>query len=214
MSRLPDNGGAPVAGKRDSVLRAGRSLLLRHGIRKVRVEEVCADACVSKRTFYKYFRDKDDLAIAVLAGLFEEGRARLEAVLELDCAVEEKVRRIMEAKSALASETSATFYRDALDDSTAPGRYALQEQHKWDQRVRRFYADAQAQGQIRDDIDLDVLMALLVRCRDLVKDADLQRLVPDFTRLVETVMTLFFYGMLPRPASDKRRAPRGGRKKP
>ncbi len=82
--------------KRDAILAAGRVAFLHHGIRKVRVEEVCADARVSKRTFYKHFRDKDDLAVAVLGQLFEEGRAQGEAVLGQDCPVEEKVRQIIE----------------------------------------------------------------------------------------------------------------------
>ncbi len=200
--------------KKDAILRAGTALFLRHGIRKVRVEEVCADAQVSKRTFYKYFRDKDDLAIAALGNLFEESRARVEAVLARDCPIEEKALQIMAVKSQLASETSATFYREVLDGTTAPGRFALQKQRKWDQRIRRFYVDAQARGQIRGDIDIDVLMALLVRTRDFVREPDLMRLVPDFTRLVESVMTIFFYGIVPRTATDKRRAPRkAGRKK-
>jgi AcrR family transcriptional regulator len=163
---------------------------------------------VSKRTFYKYFRHKDDLAIAVLGELFEEARTRIEAVLAMDCSIEEKVRQIIAAKSQLASETSAAFYRDAVDDETAPGRFVLQEQHKWDERVRRFYSDAQAQGQIRADIDIDVLMALVVRIRDLVKDPDLVSLVPDFSLLVETLMKLFFYGILPRPSTHRRSASR------
>jgi AcrR family transcriptional regulator len=200
--------------KKDAILKAGRPLFLRHGIRKVRVEEVCADARVSKRTFYKYFLDKDGLAVAVLGELFEEGRTRVEAVLALDCPIEAKVRQIIAAKSQLASETSATFYREVLDGSTEPGRYALQEQHKWDQRVRRFYVDAQALGQIRGDIDIDVLMALLVRSRELVKEPDLVRLVPDFARLVATVMTVFFYGVVPRAATDQGpRLRKAGRKK-
>jgi AcrR family transcriptional regulator len=172
----------------------------------VRVEEVCAEARVSKRTFYKYFRDKDALAIAVLGELFAASRARLEAILGLDCALEEKVRQIMAVKTELASETSATFYRETLDDSTEPGRYALREQHEWEKRVRRFYLDARAHGQIREDIDIDVLMALLVRSRELIKDPDLGRLVPDFARLTKNVMTLFFYGIVPRAAADQRRA--------
>jgi hypothetical protein len=118
----------------------------------------------------------------------------------------------MAVKSQLASETSATFYRETLDGSTEPGRYALEEQRKWDQRVRRFYKDAQAHGQIRGDIDIDVLMALLVRSRELVKDPELMRLVPDLARLVETVMTLFFYGIVPRATRDKGRAPRKARR--
>ena len=199
--------------KQDAILRAGRSLLLRHGIRKVRVEEVCADAQVSKRTFYKYFRDKDGLVIAVLGELFEQGRAKVETLLTLDCPIEEKVRQIIAAKSELASETSLVFYRESLDDATEPGRFALREQKKWDGRVRRFYRDAQARGEIRADIDVDVLMALLVRLRDLVKQPELGRLVPDFSRLVETVMTLFFYGIVPRAVTDQGSVSRKPRRK-
>jgi AcrR family transcriptional regulator len=200
--------------KKDALLRVGRLLFLRHGIRKVRVEEICADAQVSKRTFYKYFRDKDELAIAVLGELFEEGRGRVEAVLSLDCTIEEKVRQIIAAKTQLASETSAVFYRETLDDETAPGQFALREQRKWNERVRRFYRDAQARGQIRADIDIDVLMTVLVRLRDLVKEPELARLVPDFSQLVEVVMTMFFYGIVPRTSAHERRAPRSqGRKR-
>ena len=203
-----------VTAKKDAILHAGRLLFLHHGIRKVRVEEVCEDAQVSKRTFYKYFRNKDDLAVTVLGELFEASRARLETLLALDCAIEEKVRQIIAVKSQLASETSATFYRETLDGTTKPGQYALQEQQKWDKRIRRFYIDAQAHGQIRNDIDIDILMALLVRSRDLAKDPELLRLVPDFARVVETVMTLFFYGIVPREATEQGIGPRKtGRKK-
>jgi AcrR family transcriptional regulator len=191
-----------TAPKKGEIVAAGRALSLRLGIRKVRVEEVCTDARVSKRTFYKYFRNKDDLAIAVLGELFVAGRARVEAVLAMDCLIEEKVRQIIAVKSQLASQTSAAFYREAVDGETAPGRFVLQEQRKWDDRVRRFYRDAQAQGRIRADIDLDVLMALVARIRDLVTDPELVRLVPDFSLLVETLMKLFFYGILPRPSTE------------
>jgi AcrR family transcriptional regulator len=189
--------------KRAEIVKAGRALLLHHGIRKVRVEEVCADSRVSKRTFYKYFRDKEDLAVAVLEELFEEARARLEPVLAGDCGIEEKVRQVIAVKSQLASETSAAFYREAVDGETAPGRFVLEEQRKWDERVHCFYSDAQARGQIRADIDIDVLMALMVRIRDLVKDTELGRLVPDFSLLVETLMKLFFYGIVPRGSTGR-----------
>jgi AcrR family transcriptional regulator len=185
--------------KRDAIMKAGRALFLRHGLRKVRAEEICADAGVSKRTFYKYFSNKDELAVAVLKELFEEGSAQVEGVLELDCPIEEKVRRIIAVKSQLAAETSATFYREALTEESAAGRFALEAQRAWDERVRRFYLEAQAKGQIRADIQIDVLMALLVRLRDVVKDPDEASLAPDFRLLVETVMRVFFYGIIPRP---------------
>jgi AcrR family transcriptional regulator len=177
---------------------------MRYGIQKTRVEEVCADAGVSKRTFYKYFRDKNDLAIEVLGEIFETSRARVEAVLSLDCPVKDKVRQIIEVKLELASEISATFYRSALDDSTTPGQFVLIEQQKWDQHLRRFYIEAQAQGLIRNDIDIDVLMTLLVRFRGLMNDPELAQLVPDMGQLAEIVMTVCFYGIVPRGSTDKK----------
>lgn len=194
----PSDGPPEPSAKRMAIVRAGHALLLRHGIRKTRVEEVCADAAVSKRTFYRYFRDKDDLAIAVLAEIFEAGRARMEMLLGLECALEEKIWRILEVKAELAAETGAPFYRQALDGSTAPGRFVLQERRAWDDRVRRFYLDAQAHGQIRGDIDIDVLMVLLVRLRDLVSDLDVAGSAAGATRSAEALAKMLFYGIIPR----------------
>ncbi len=42
------------------------------GFRKVTVEELCADLGMSKRTFYRYFADRDDLVVAVVV----EGREK------------------------------------------------------------------------------------------------------------------------------------------
>ena len=199
--------------RQEAILASGRALFLRHGIRKVRVEEICVDARVSKRTFYKYFRDKNALAVEVLAQLFQDGRSQIESIFDADVPIEEKVQRIIAVKSKLASETTAVFYREAMDNRTEPGRFALQEQRAWDDRVRRFYLEAQERGQIRGDIDIDVLMAVLVRLRALVSDPELMRLVSDFSGLVEVLMKLLFYGMIPRTAPHSGRGATKRRKK-
>jgi hypothetical protein len=41
-------------------------------------------------------------------------------------------------------------------------------------------------------------LRVLVRARDLAEDPELLRIEPNFSRLVESVMKLFFYGILPR----------------
>ena len=48
--------------------------------------------------------------------------------------------------------------------------------------------------------------------RDLVKDPGLLRLVPDFSILTETIMKLFFYGVVPRSPEQPRQRGRSGRK--
>jgi AcrR family transcriptional regulator len=188
----------PMKSKDAAILKTARTLFLRHGIRRVSVEEVCREAGVSKRTFYSRFGNKDDLALKVLGVLIEDSRQLLEKTLDADIPIEEKVRRIIALKSKMAAEASMDFYREIMSDDSGPGRFARQKQREWDDRVRGFYANAQARGQIRSDMSVDFLMFLLVRIRDLMEDPELQRIEPDFSRLVESVMKLFFYGLVPR----------------
>lgn len=202
--------------KQEALVAAARVLFLRHGIRKTRVEAICADARVSKRTYYRYYRDKDEIAVDVLRELTAAARGRLEVILDRSGPIEETVRSLLEAKTELASATSAAFYREALDDSTAAGRFVLEARREWDERVRHFYTEAQARGEIRDDVDVDLLMAILFRWRDMAGDPDLLRLAPSSTVLVEAVMSLAFYGLVRRtdgagtpPSAPERDGPNG-----
>jgi AcrR family transcriptional regulator len=197
-------GSSKRADKEAAILDAGRQLFLRHGVRRTRVEEICRAAGVSKRTFYLRFRNREDLATRVLDLLVNESQRRIEAILAAEMPIEDKVRAIIAAKSHLAAESSEELYRELMTDRSALGELARQRQRDWDKRVRRFYREAQARGQIRQDIDVDLLMFMLVRAREIIDDPVLLEIEPDFSRRVESVMKLFFYGIVPRPAAPAR----------
>ena len=54
--------------KREAVLNAGRTLLLKQGFRATSMEAIAAEAGIAKATLYKYYGDKD----AVFAALVTE----------------------------------------------------------------------------------------------------------------------------------------------
>lgn len=197
-------GSSKRADKEAAILDAGRQLFLRHGVRRTRVEEICRAAGVSKRTFYLRFRNREDLATRVLDLLVNESQRRIEAILAAEMPIEDKVRAIIAAKSHLAAEASEELYHELMTDDSALGELARQRQRDWDERVRRFYREAQARGQIRQDIDVDLLMFMLVRAREIIDDPSLLAIEPDFSRRVESVLKLFFYGIVPRPAAPAR----------
>ena len=197
-------GSSKRADKEAAILEAGRQLFLRHGVRRTRVEEICRAAGVSKRTFYLRFRNREDLATRVLDLLVNESQRRIEAILAAEMPIEDKVRAIIAAKSHLAAEASEELYHELMTDDSALGELARQRQRDWDERVRRFYREAQARGQIRQDIDVDLLMFMLVRAREIIDDPSLLAIEPDFSRRVESVLKLFFYGIVPRPAAPAR----------
>jgi len=204
----------PSSAKDSAILSTARTLFLQHGIRRVSIEEICREARVSKRTFYTRYRDKDALAVRVLGELIEESRRPLEVIIAGDLPIEDKLREIITTKSGQAGETSLEFYQEVMTADSEPGRFVRQKQREWEERVRGFYVEAQARGQIRSDLDLDLLMFLLTRIRDLMGDPEFQRIQPDFGRMVESVMKLFFYGIVPRPERPRRGARQAKRRKP
>lgn len=188
--------------KETAIVAAARSLFLRHGVRRVSVEEICRAAAVSKRTFYLRFRNKEELAIRVVGEIFDQSASRIEETLSADLPIEDKVRAIIAVKSALAAETSEEFYREIISAESELGRFARARQRAWDERVRRFYSEAKARGEIRADIDVDLLMLVLIRTRGFIDDAELARVEPSLSARTQAVMKLFFYGILPRAEVD------------
>ena len=49
--------------KYDDIMSTGKDLFWKYGIRRVTVEEICEKSNVSKMTFYKYFPNKETLAL-------------------------------------------------------------------------------------------------------------------------------------------------------
>ncbi|SDU79649.1 DNA-binding transcriptional regulator, AcrR family [Jiangella alkaliphila] len=65
MARAP-HAAASRSNARERVLDTAYALFSRHGVRGVGVDEVIARAPVAKVTFYRHFRSKSDLVLAVL----------------------------------------------------------------------------------------------------------------------------------------------------
>jgi AcrR family transcriptional regulator len=78
-----------------AILQATRELLVEAGVRGLTVEKVAARACVAKTTIYRRWRDKDELALAVVLDMVEQvvqlpelGDTRAELLAFVNAAVE------------------------------------------------------------------------------------------------------------------------------
>ena len=58
--------------KRQRILEAARKRFRYYGVRKTTMQEIARDAGVAVGTLYLYFKDKDDLLVALYEGVHEE----------------------------------------------------------------------------------------------------------------------------------------------
>jgi AcrR family transcriptional regulator len=181
--------------KRDELIQTGEALFVKHGMRRVTVEEICRQAGVSKPTFYKYFENKEALARRIFKLWIEEGLQRIDGIEDAEAPFPEKLQGILSLKQAFVARPGPEFLEDLLhlefDLSHVLGR------------VMRFLVHGQQHGKIRADVRPELLLAAFDLLNSLHHDPRIRDLYPDPETLVEDIFKLFLYGAL---SPDQREA--------
>jgi AcrR family transcriptional regulator len=181
--------------KRDQLIQTGEALFVKHGMRRVTVEEICHQAGVSKPTFYKYFENKAALARRIDELWIEEALQRIDVIEDSEVPFPEKMKQILAIKQKLAARPGPEFLEDLihLDIDLS---HALR-------RVMRFLVKGQQQGDIRADVRPEFLMAAFDLLNSMQHDPRIRDLYEDAETLATDVFKLFHYGAL---STDHREA--------
>ena len=185
--------------KRQQIVRTGRELFWRHGIRRITVEEIARTAGVSKVTFYKHFANKGELVKAIFDEIMEEGFARFDEIKGMDAPFTVKVERTIQVKLEQTENLNQEFVRDTWQNSDPEVRQHIEGKvQEGMAKVREFFAEAQERGEIRRDIKLDFVMFASEHLRTLVTDERLLELYASPQELIGELTRFFFYGIMPR----------------
>jgi AcrR family transcriptional regulator len=181
--------------KRDQLIQTGEALFVKHGMRRVTVEEICRQAGVSKPTFYKYFENKAALARRIVELWIEEVLHRIDGMEDAEVPFPEKMKQLLTIKQAISARPGPEFLEDLihLDIDLS---HALQ-------RVMHFLVEYQQQGDIRADIRPEVLMTAFDLLNSMQYDRRIRDLYEDAETLAGDVFKLFHYGAL---STDHREA--------
>lgn len=97
----------PSPAKRQSIVDAARSLFVRKGFIAVSMDEIAAQARVSKRTLYKHFENKDSLFGAILATEKEtQPSAAAHPPFDANVALDEQLANMVKSRLADLFEPS------------------------------------------------------------------------------------------------------------
>lgn len=177
---------------------AGKALFFRHGFRRVSVDEICREAGVSKMSFYRHFRDKDELAIRVLGKHFTGRMASFEKILNEDSPFAERLQRVVALKAEGFKSAGSELLHEVMTDRVSPvGRFLgglLQEQAR---RTREIFVELQRRGDLRSDLKVEIILHVVENIWRAFADEALLELYGDKSRLYRELFQAVYNGILP-----------------
>ncbi len=185
-----------ISKKREQIIKTGKDLFLRHGIKRITVEEICRKAGASKMTFYKYFAGKLELVEHIWRLMMDEGYSKLDEINAMDIALPEKIQRMFAWKEQYTADMSDFFIEEIMSlDFDMNAQY--------NQKFMQFVAEAQKKGEVRPEIRPEFFMAVLEKLRELAFDEELISKYPNFIEFNREVKDFFWYGIYARQDMEK-----------
>jgi AcrR family transcriptional regulator len=184
--------------KEKQLLSTSKDLFWKFGIKRVTIEEICSEAGVSKMTFYKYFKNKNDLIKKILENLIESTMEKYRKIMASDLSYPEKIRESiklkMEQTNDMSREFFNDFYKNANPDLTAYFNKMAQNNI---QLIQNDFVDAQKKGYIRSSIKPEFIFYFLNHMFEMVEDNRLAQIYDSPQTMIMELTNFFFYGVLP-----------------
>ena len=164
-----------------------KDLFWKHGIKRITVEEICKEAEVSKMTFYRHFKNKEAVAIAVIETIFNESLERYHNIMSTNDTFRIKVNKLLKLKQDDIKGISQEFIKDiSRSDSSTLRDIIKGYRQQMHQHVILDFKQAQDKGDIRQDLNLDFVIFLL-------NDLNLGLICPVFCQPQRAIKRIAFW---------------------
>lgn len=187
-----------------AILSAAKDLFWRFGIRKTSVEDICKAAGVSKMTFYRSFDNKFELARVMLEDLMETNIQRYRDIVAKDISYPDKIKEMILMKHQAATEISKEFMEEAYinqEFGLAPILHDYRQ--KTLKMVMDDFSQAQKEGHIRKDMDLNFILYILnFLSSDAFINDQFLAMYDNMHDAIMEVTNFFFYGVM-EPQNNK-----------
>lgn len=149
---------------RDKIILSAMEQIKKYGFRRFTIKDITADLGISTKTVYKYFEGKDEVISAVCTSFMDMERERILAILEADSAWMNKMMVIISGEPARIIELKKHY--------PAEWQKFKHMQRFLSRRKRILMEQGIASGDIRSDIDIDLLGTIIHTCVEALLSLD------------------------------------------
>ena len=182
--------------KYQDLLNTARELFFKHGTKRVTIEEICEKADVSKMTFYKFFRNKNELATRVLSDLNDRIMKEQDDIMNRPIPFIDKIKEIINHLITTSEELEDIFLDEmwgANEDfmlffnALKMGSYRL---------ISDFIVQGQKEGVIRKTLKPEVIMFIIEKFQEMLNSDRMKEIAPDPHERLAYMLNLMFYGII------------------
>ena len=185
--------------KLQQIVKTAHELFFRFGIRRVSIEEICRTANVSKMTFYKHFKNKNELVKFLMNEIYVQAFKGYYEIMDQNIPYAEKTEQVIKWKLVIQENMSLDFVNEYLDSSDPEIKsYFLQKQKEVLNEIINDYKKAQKNGDIRFDIKPEFILYIITKLTEMYRDENLIKMYDTPKDLTKEVINFFFYGILER----------------
>ena len=183
--------------KKEQIVCTAKQLFWKYGIKKVSIEEICKEASVSKMTYYKHFKNKNELINFILKEITAIGIREYEKIMAMDIPFIKKAELTIKMKYEYNESLSKEFMMDIYTNADDETKALLQEiTARSIKMIYNDYKKAQDNNEIRKDINLQFVMYFLNHLNQLAQDPGLINMYEKPQDLMKELLNFFFYGIL------------------
>ena len=140
--------------KKQQIVDTARDLFWKFGFRRVSIEEICIKASVSKMTFYKHFKNKDELIKYIIDFITGIAMNKYREIMNSDMPFNMKVEKSIQLKMESSDEMSQEFFDDFHKNASPELRKHFNKLVNSNlQTLLNDYTEAQKSGDVRPDIN-------------------------------------------------------------
>jgi AcrR family transcriptional regulator len=179
-----------------AIFTTAKELFWKHGISRVTVEEICRGAEVSKMTFYRLFKNKNDVAEKILIKTFDGNLKKYRDIMNQDISFSKKIKELVILKKEGTADVSEEFIKDIFLKDEAGLKKLIEDYTKvtYDYFVSDIKT-AQSNGEIRKDIKVEFIVYMLNSMSNILFDDKIKAMYPDSHDAIMEITKFFFYGL-------------------
>ncbi len=181
-----------------NIIITGESLFQQFGMKKVSIEEICKKSNVSKATFYKHFKNKNELIQYIFNQWFDQGYEMLDNINTDDIPFDKKIQAILDYKLQLTNKMSPQFIEEILHQSPSFAKFMTDYKIRNYTTFMGYIKNWQKKGDVRQDIKPEFFFVMFDKLNELTQNTQLSSLYENYTDYIKEVFNFFFYGVVPK----------------